>query len=301
MDRKNKIWLMALLCVIFALIAGLITLSGRLGQSRREAAELNAQLVAQQEAAAALQEQLENAGIEFSSLTAELEQTRTTADSHRLTAETAAADLAALQEHLANTTAEQEQALTAATESAQVLQTQLEASQEDVARLEAQVEQLNTQSDEDAALREQLEAQLAEEEARVDQLQTELANVAEICAAHVDELQSYQLSPSLDEGDAHSATSVSETIRVSANGMTGSWHYANRTESGNTVQLRLMMEDDVLYLSEPIAPGESMDTITLSKEMPVGEYRITAVTAIGDGQGNDLFAYRVPVTLIVED
>ena len=97
------------------------------------------------------------------------------------------------------------------------------------------------------------------------------------------------------------STDAASTIRIAADGVTGAWSYTNRTVSGNTVVLSLSLDGEELYRSEPLAPGEGIEQVELSRPLAPGTYAAEAVTRVLDAQGVEQFASRVVVTLEVAE
>ena len=181
------------------------------------------------------------------------------------------------------------------------LEGQLAASGEEMERLQAQIDTLSAQSETDAAALEELEAQLAQAQETSAALEAELAAAREDYERRLNELEAYMLRRDLTEGEAMTSTDAASTIRIAADGVTGAWSYTNRTVSGNTVVLSLSVDGEELYRSEPLAPGEGIEQVELSRPLAPGTYAAEAVTRVLDAQGVEQFASRVVVTLEVAE
>ena len=101
------------------------------------------------------------------------------------------------------------------------------------------------------------------------------------------------------DGEAHSASSVSNTVSIGADGVTGEWNYVNNTTSGNAVVLSITVDGEAIYTSELLQPGESIEGFVLETPLAAGSYVAMAVTSIYDEAGERLFSSSVPVTLNV--
>lgn len=181
------------------------------------------------------------------------------------------------------------------------LEGQLAASGEEMEQLQAQIDALSAQSETDAAALEELEAQLAQAQETSAALESELAAAREDYERRLNELEAYMLRRDLTEGEAMTSTDAASTIRIAADGVTGAWSYTNRTVSGNTVVLSLSVDGEELYRSEPLAPGEGIEQVELSRPLAPGTYAAEAVTRVLDAQGVEQFASRVVVTLEVAE
>lgn len=185
------------------------------------------------------------------------------------------------------------------------LEAQLVKSSDEIEQLTDAVKTLEAQSATDTAAHaaelEAAQAKLSEALDEVSALSAQLDGARADYQKLVDELAAYMLSRDLSAGEAHSATSAADVIEISADGVTGKWTYVNEALSGNTVVLSILVGEEELYHSEPIAPGEALEEITLSRTLTAGEYDAVAVTAIYDADGSSLFANRVPVKLSVAE
>ena len=115
------------------------------------------------------------------------------------------------------------------------------------------------------------------------------------------ELEAYLLSRELIDGEAYVKTDAGSVIAIEADGVTGAWRYVNSTISGNTVVLSITMDGEELFRSEPIAPGESLESIALNRALAAGRYEAVAVTTVQDADGSVQFATRMPVVLEVAE
>ena len=100
-------------------------------------------------------------------------------------------------------------------------------------------------------------------------------------------------------GEAHTSTAVGSVIDVADDGVTGVWQYVNSDISGNPVTLSLELDGEVLYVSDTLKPGETLEGLTLRRPLEPGEYKALAVTTIYGPDNEPLFTNRVPVTLKV--
>lgn len=414
MDRKNRVWLIVLLVLFLAAVAGVIVVRLQLNDSRADYAAAHIQLTTEQENVAALQSELQTAEEEAQQLSADLEAQAAETESQQKAAEEAQARVAQLEADLETSeakvaeleanletsgtkVAELETGLsdaqakiaelesqptveppepTAAPDATQTpqptdgvetpslqvfagrmseimdselsdaekltalaemeaelsgeattaqessdpenaaqmeadlaqaqsavaeLEGQLAASGEEMEQLQAQIDALSAQSETDAAALEELEAQLAQAQETSAALESELAAAREDYERRLNELEAYMLRRDLTEGEAMTSTDAASTIRIAADGVTGAWSYTNRTVSGNTVVLSLSVDGEELYRSEPLAPGEGIEQVELSRPLAPGTYAAEAVTRVLDAQGVEQFASRVVVTLEVAE
>ena len=179
----------------------------------------------------------------------------------------------------------------------------IEASQSTIQELEAQVAELTAQSETDnaqsAAQIEELNARIAAEEAKVDELTRQLAIAnAELEACNA-ELAAYRLDRELVEGEAYTASTMGDVIRVAADGVHVEWSYTNDSISGNAVVLSILLDGEEFYRSAQIQPGESVEGIALNRALSAGSYPAVAVMSVYDAEGAVVSATRVPVTIQV--
>ena len=179
----------------------------------------------------------------------------------------------------------------------------IEASQSTIQELEAQVAELTAQSETDnaqsAAQIEELNARIAAEEEKVDELTRQLAIAnAELEACNA-ELAAYCLDRELVEGEAYTASTMGDVIRVAADGVHVEWSYTNDSISGNAVVLSILLDGEEIYRSEQLQPGESLQGFALSRALEAGSYEAVAVMRVCDAEGETVSSTRVPVTIQV--
>lgn len=235
---------------------------------------MSAQFADAQTRSTDLEAQLKAAQDEVASLTAALEQ--------------AQAQTAELESKLADSQAESENLSTQLTDS------------------KAESENLSAQLTDSKAESESLSAQLADAQTELESLrdqlaqtQDELNSTRETLSQRIAALEAYLLERELSEGEAHSSTTAATTIRIAADGRTGTWDYTNNTVSGNSVVLTLAMGQTELFRSESLAPGAALNEIQLNTTLAPGAYEGVATTAIYAEDGTYLFANRIPVTIEV--
>ena len=235
---------------------------------------MSAQFADAQNRSTDLEAQLKAAQDEAASLTAALEQ--------------AQAQTAELESKLADSQAESENLSTQLTDS------------------KAESESLSAQLADSKAESENLSAQLADAQTELESLrdqlaqtQDELNSTRETLSQRIATLEAYLLERELSEGEAHSSTTAATTIRIAADGRTGTWDYTNNTVSGNSVVLTLAMGQTELFRSESLAPGAALNEIQLNTTLAPGAYEGVATTAIYAEDGTYLFANRIPVTIEV--
>ena len=263
---------------------------------------MSAQFADAQNRSTDLEAQLKAAQDEAASLTAALEQ--------------AQAQTAELESKLADSQAESENLSTQLTDSkaeSESLSAQLTDSKAESESLSAQLadskaesESLSAQLADSKAESENLSAQLADAQTELESLrdqlaqtQDELNSTRETLSQRIAALEAYLLERELSEGEAHSSTTAATTIRIAADGRTGTWDYTNNTVSGNSVVLTLAMGQTELFRSESLAPGAALNEIQLNTTLAPGAYEGVATTAIYAEDGTYLFANRIPVTIEV--
>ena len=209
------------------------------------------------------------------------------------------AELAATDDGIANLESELAQSQARVDE----LTASIEASQSTIQELEAQVAELTAQSETDnaqaAAQIEELNARIAAEEAKVDELTRQLAIANAELEARNAELAAYRLDRELVEGEAYTASTMGDVIRVAADGVHVEWSYTNDSISGNAVVLSILLDGEELYRSAQIQPGESVEGIALNRALSTGSYPAMAVMSVYDAEGAVVSATRVPVTIQV--
>ena len=209
------------------------------------------------------------------------------------------AELAATDDGIANLESELAQSQARVDE----LTASIEASQSTIQELEAQVAELTAQSETDnaqaAAQIEELNARIAAEEAKVDELTRQLAIANAELEARNAELAAYRLDRELVEGEAYTASTMGDVIRIAADGVHVEWSYTNDSISGNAVVLSILLDGEELYRSAQIQPGESVEGIALNRALSAGSYPAMAVMSVYDAEGAVVSATRVPVTIQV--
>ena len=209
------------------------------------------------------------------------------------------AELAATDDGIANLESELAQSQARVDE----LTASIEASQSTIQELEAQVAELTAQSETEnaqaAAQIEELNARIAAEEAKVDELTRQLAIANAELEARNAELAAYRLDRELVEGEAYTASTMGDVIRIAADGVHVEWSYTNDSISGNAVVLSILLDGEELYRSAQIQPGESVEGIALNRALSAGSYPAMAVMSVYDAEGAVVSATRVPVTIQV--
>ena len=76
--------------------------------------------------------------------------------------------------------------------------------------------------------------------------------------------------------------------------------FSTETISGNATVLSIELDGEAIYTSEPLQPGEVVETFELEKELPAGSYEALAVTTIMGEDGEPQLVSRVPVTIAVK-
>ena len=172
---------------------------------------------------------------------------------------------------------------------------------ETIDELNEQIETLTAQSDTDAEKLADLQADLDAANAEAERQSAEIEENREEYERQLAEVEAYRVDREPAAGEAHSATSVGNEIHVAADGVTASWDYHNTDISSNPVVLSLQVEGETVYTSQPLLPGQSVDTLTLSKPLAPGSHEGLAVSTVYDEEGNVQFANRVPVTVVVAE
>ena len=161
------------------------------------------------------------------------------------------------------------------------------------------IEALTAQTEADAETKADLQGQLDEARsdasAKGEELDARKVEYEKQLAAS----DAYKLERDPSDGQAHTATSVQETIEVEADGVTAAWRYDNNAISAQPVVLSIVLDDETIYTSDTLKPGEGIEQITLDEPLAPGSYEATAVTTIYNKKGEAEFTNRVPVTLNV--
>ena len=177
------------------------------------------------------------------------------------------------------------------------------AGEETIADLETQLAELTAQSESDIALAasqiEELSSRIAAEEATVADLTAQLEAANAELAARIAELEAYRLNRELVEGDAYTASTLGDVLKVAADGVSVEWSYTNDSISGNAVVLSILLDGEELYRSAQIQPGESLEGVALNRALEAGSYEAVAVMSVYDAEGAAVSSTRVPVTVQV--
>lgn len=145
-----------------------------------------------------------------------------------------------------------------------------------------------------------LQNSLDAEKDTVAQLQTQLEAALAQYERVLAELRAYRISRELAAGEAYTSTETVNAITIAKDGVTGIWKFTNMAISGHDVVLEIILDDQVLYTSQPIAPGESIDTIVLNAPLATGTYDAMVFTKTYAADGSYQSGTRTPITLIVE-
>ena len=172
-----------------------------------------------------------------------------------------------------------------------------------IADLEAQLQELTAQSESDIALAasqiEELTSRIAAEEEKVADLTAQLEAANAELAARIAELEAYRLNRELVEGDAYTASTLGDVLKVADDGVSVEWSYTNDSISGNAVVLSILLDGEELYRSGLIQPGESLEGVALNRALEAGSYEAVAVMSVCDAEGAAVSSTRVPVTIQV--
>ena len=83
-----------------------------------------------------------------------------------------------------------------------------------------------------------------------------------------------------------------------ANGLAMDATLVNSETSGNDVVFSLEVDGEVIYASDPIAPGESLQSIQLDTPLAPGNYEAIATQTTYGPDGTYLSAVRIPIALL---
>lgn len=82
-------------------------------------------------------------------------------------------------------------------------------------------------------------------------------------------------------------------------GLVGDVTIVNNVNSGNAMVLEIEMDGETIFVSDAIAPGESLESIALEAALSSGNHAAIAIQKTYDAGGIYLSGVRIPVTLIV--
>jgi hypothetical protein len=165
-----------------------------------------------------------------------------------------------------------------------------------IAALQAQNE---TNSAEAQTQIDALAAQIAAEQANVEALTAQLAEANAELAARLAELEVYKLERVLSAGEAYTASTMGDVLKVEADGKTVAWTYTNDAISGNAVVLSIQIDGETVYTSAVLQPGDTLESIELTTALAAGEYAGVAVISVSDAEGAAVSSTRVPLTIQV--
>ena len=101
------------------------------------------------------------------------------------------------------------------------------------------------------------------------------------------------------EGESYAANSAGNTVQVAADGVSGRIALANGVQSSGSFTMELVLDEETIFASEPLAPGESLEEITLTKPLEPGEYEAMLVISKYTAEGEYIYGQRQPVTITV--
>ena len=204
---------------------------------------------------------------------------------------------------------ETEAQLAAANQSVADLQAQIESSDAAIAELEGEIAaaeaELTAANDKSAEQKTALEAQIA---SLNDDLAAEQSALAEAEAAHaqaqaefeqrLSELRAYHIEREVSAGESYLATQTGDMLVFDQTGLAVDATLANSENSANNVVFTLEVDGEVIYTSEPIAPGESVSSIQLEAPLAPGNYEAMAIQTAYAADGASLTAVRIPITIL---
>ncbi|MBQ3575003.1 MAG: hypothetical protein IJA26_05005, partial [Clostridia bacterium] len=189
----------------------------------------------------------------------------------------------------------------------------IETSEATIVSLEEQVAALTSENEansaESAAEIQALNAQILGVQTQMEQLTAELeaANTQLVIVNNelllrqneVKQLEAYMLERELADGEAHAASTLNDTITVSADGVSAQWNYINNTLSGNAVVITITLDGAEIYKSEALEPGAALNSFTLADALSAGSYEAIVATSVYDANGEYMSSTRVPVGIVV--
>ena len=114
------------------------------------------------------------------------------------------------------------------------------------------------------------------------------------------ELQAYRIERSLGTGEGYAASAIGSVLHIAQDGKTGTVVLNNNVESGNSIVFELTLDEEIIYTSSPIRPGESLENFELEQALETGSYTAVAIQKTYAADGTYVSGIRVPVTLIVD-
>ena len=140
---------------------------------------------------------------------------------------------------------------------------------------------------------------MAAEQQRIEELSAQLADAQALLEKYEAQLRVYMLSRDLSDGDAYTATTLGGDIHLSTDQTQVEWNYTNNSISGNEVVISLTLDDEELFRSASLKPGESLTELTLNHALQVGTYEAVVVASVYDN-GEIVSATRTPIEITVE-
>lgn len=259
MERKNKIWLGVLLVLLLAAIVAIVWINNEKTSTAQELVSTAALLDEERDKYLALEEALAEATGQAEQLAADKDALEESLNAINADLESAQQDLAQAQQDIAL----KDTSLTDA-------QSELEALKVQVFDLEA----AQTSAQEELTA---LQSELDAANERVAQLDEQLAA----------------------EGESYLSTQLGSVIVFDQAGLVGDVTIVNNVNSGNAMVLEIEMDGETIFVSDAIAPGESLESIALEAALSSGNHAAIAIQKTYDAGGVYLSGVRIPVTLIV--
>ena len=330
MERRIRVWLITLALLLVAALAAAVVFKLQLDDRNEELDAASAQRESAEAQLSELNAQLELANADRDSAQAQLEE----ASAQTVERDTAAQEeITRLGTELDAALArvdELEGALADAQQGAgDDMSAELTAAQAEIDELKAQLTAMEAELESERSAADELKTELAAANARVSELETrpsaddgpdsELtsANVrileleTELAAAdaRIAELETRLagMSAELDnymavyagDGVNHASADMENAVMVQADGITAAYALTNNTDSGNSVVFELTVDDEVLYTSGILTPGEALNEFSLSRVLDAGEYAGIAAIKTMAADGSLASAIRLPVKVIV--
>ena len=211
---------------------------------------------------------------------------------------------AAIETANAETAAAQAETETAKAETAAVqaeldaIKTELETAKAELEAAQTEIAGLNADNETAQADIAALSAEITAANELINELTVMLENTDVALAASQAELNEYRVENVL-EGASHAAPGFEETVNVAADGLTAVYHLENGLASGNSIVCALEVGGEVLYESEALVPGVSLEGFMLNTALTSGEYEgvITISTLGADGNVSSRLTMNVAVVV----
>ncbi|MGI6240130.1 MAG: hypothetical protein ACOYI5_10970, partial [Christensenellales bacterium] len=175
----------------------------------------------------------------------------------------------------------------------------LDAAQGEVATLEGALADAGAREEALNTALSNTETELAETKAALAKTQGELADTKTELSKTRAELEAYRMRYVVGMGESHASAGVNGSVRIAADGVSGTYELENKMLSGNAIVFELALGEEIIHTSARIEPGEKLEAFTLTEPLAAGVYEGTVAIRTLNQSGVEASVMRIPVEIVV--